>query len=163
MGPEAGGQSVIIRTRISHCDVLQSFNIHPLSPLKFTASHFIQGIVAILFQFKANLVALQAPPSTDIGVVIISQSYRKCSRWSKHPSEGSNILPHNANKAVPVFSSGHSFLIWNLVGKRSQIPSFLLYCSVTVHRCRAFVRPTDQYSLSSDNISPLPQRTTPEL
>lgn len=80
MGPEAGGQSVIIRTRISHCDVLQRFKIHPLSPLKFTASHFIQGIVALSFQFKVNLVVLQAPPSTDIGVVVISQSYRKCSR-----------------------------------------------------------------------------------
>lgn len=80
MGPEAAGQSVITRTRISHCDVQQSFKIHPLSPLKFTASHFIQGIVALLFQFKANLMVLQAPPSTDIGVVVISQSYRKCSR-----------------------------------------------------------------------------------
>lgn len=124
MRPEAGGQSVIIRTRISHCDILQSFKIHPLSPLKFTASHFIQGIIALLFPFKANLVVLQAPPSTDIGVVI-SQSYKDCSRWSKHPFDGSNILPHNANKAVPVFSSGHQFLTWNLIGKMSQIPSFL--------------------------------------
>lgn len=80
MGPEAGGQSVIIRTTISHCDVLQSFKIHPLSPLKFTASLSVRGIVALLFQFKAKLVVLRAPPSTDIGVVIISQSYRKCSR-----------------------------------------------------------------------------------
>lgn len=80
MGLEAGGQSVIIRTRIRHCDVPQTFKIHPLSPLKFTASHFIQGIVALLFQFKANLVVLRAPPSIGIGVVIISQSFRKCSR-----------------------------------------------------------------------------------
>lgn len=161
---QAGGQWVIIINRSSHCDVLQSFKILTLSPLKFTHSQTLSGVLFrsyfSLMPFYQHFRCLKQ----QILVAIIIQSDRKGSRRRRSSlTEGSDILLHNTN-------NHHSFPFRKLhtsshgihQSKMSRAPFFLLYCSAIMHWCSAFARPIDQFSFSLYNVFPLPQRTMME-